>query len=665
MHRYLTKSRFKLSLECATKLFYTDKKEYADQKSTDSFLWELAKGGMQVGELAKFYFSNDVSNITVNTRPYEYDKTIEETKRRLALGPGTVIAEGGFLHANCYVRADIIEVKKEGLYLYEVKAKSWSAETEFTKKNGTPASNWFEYLYDVAFQKWVIEKATGQKVFPRLMLVNKDVVCDVPGLAKHFKIIKKQSGETELEITPGLKKEQLGRELLVKVSVDDICKWIEANPVETELEGTYSFEEYISFVSNHYIDNKKIITPVGSKCSGCEFHTNKDEGSANLKSGMKECWVSQTPLTEKQFDEEDLVLELWSGKGGSPVKKLTDTNIYLLKDSERTHFDSKLTDGIDELTSHQRREIQIQKLRAKDATPHLELNGLKAEMGKWQYPYHFIDFETSAMPMPWHKGVKPYETIAFQFSHHIMQADGSVAHQNQFLDFEPGHFPNFDFADALMKAVGNQGTIFRYHNHENTCLRSIRHQLVKVNEVPGKEMLIDFIDSITQWKVADGKKMQTTAGLRNMVDLYDVVLKYYYSPYAKGSNSLKYILPAVIHDFPILKEKYGKPLYGRKAQIPSLNYESKTWIVEEHNFDPYKTLEPVFEEYQREALDNLVGDLQGLADGGAAMMAYNMLQFSEIPPGQREKIRDALLRYCELDTLAMVILVEGLRSQLK
>lgn len=55
--RYLTKSRFKLALECPTKLFYHDRKnEYANQSLEDSFLIELAKGGFQVGELARCYF---------------------------------------------------------------------------------------------------------------------------------------------------------------------------------------------------------------------------------------------------------------------------------------------------------------------------------------------------------------------------------------------------------------------------------------------------------------------------------------------------------------------------------------------------------------------------------------------------------------------------------
>lgn len=52
----MTKSRFKLALECLAKLFYTGKPEYANQSLDDSFLLALAEGGFQVGELAKRTF---------------------------------------------------------------------------------------------------------------------------------------------------------------------------------------------------------------------------------------------------------------------------------------------------------------------------------------------------------------------------------------------------------------------------------------------------------------------------------------------------------------------------------------------------------------------------------------------------------------------------------
>ena len=70
--RYLTKSRFKLGLECPTKLYYTDKQEYPNQKIDNSFLTALADGGYQVGELAKLYFPNGHD---ITTLDYEEAET--------------------------------------------------------------------------------------------------------------------------------------------------------------------------------------------------------------------------------------------------------------------------------------------------------------------------------------------------------------------------------------------------------------------------------------------------------------------------------------------------------------------------------------------------------------------------------------------------------------
>jgi hypothetical protein len=51
-----------------------------------------------------------------------------------------------------------------------------------------------------------------------------------------------------------------------------------------------------------------------------------------------------------------------------------------------------------------------------------------------------------------------------------------------------------------------------------------------------------------------------------------------------------------------------------------------------------------------------------IAEGGAAATAYARLQFEDIKPETRVKINAALLRYCELDTLAMVMIVQGWRD---
>jgi hypothetical protein len=51
--------------------------------------------------------------------------------------------------------------------------------------------------------------------------------------------------------------------------------------------------------------------------------------------------------------------------------------------------------------------------------------------------------------------------------------------------------------------------------------------------------------------------------------------------------------------------------------------------------------------------------------GGAAMAAYGRLQLEHVKDDIRQCWRDALLKYCELDTLAMAMIVQGWRAWLK
>ena len=78
--------------------------------------------------------------------------------------------------------------------------------------------------------------------------------------------------------------------------------------------------------------------------------------------------------------------------------------------------------------------IQVEKEVNNDPTPVIELDGLRNEMNSWVYPLNFIDFETSAIALPYTKGRKPYEQLAFQYSHHIVYEDGRIEHASEYLN---------------------------------------------------------------------------------------------------------------------------------------------------------------------------------------------------------------------------------------
>jgi hypothetical protein len=77
--------------------------------------------------------------------------------------------------------------------------------------------------------------------------------------------------------------------------------------------------------------------------------------------------------------------------------------------------------------------------------------------------------------------------------------------------------------------------------------------------------------------------------------------------------------------------------------------------------NPYKLLKPLFEGWDDEQMEENKGDIENIADGGAALMAYSKLQYTDMTDAEREEIKKALLKYCELDTLAMVMIYEHFR----
>jgi len=308
------------------------------------------------------------------------------------------------------------------------------------------------------------------------------------------------------------------------------------------------------------------------------------------------------------------------------------------------------------LSTSERQLVQVEKTRSQETSSYVDQLGLAKEMGSWLFPLNFIDFETSTVAIPFHKGQRPYAQVAFQFSHHTLSVDGRVQHAGQYINAEPGEFPNYAFVRALKQALEvNQGTVFCYHHHENTVLVSILRQLCEdANPPADASELINFIQTLTHAKKG---LLAPWSGARDMVDLLKVIKQFYYNPLTNGSNSLKHVLPAILNSSVRLRDKYSQPVYGT-ALMPSKNFENHSWLDSQAVADPYSSLPPVFEnEDARKHQEFLVDD--EIQQGGSALAAYNYLQFVDMKQQERLRIEKALLRYCELDTLAMVMVYEA------
>jgi len=647
--RYLTKSRFKLAYDCPSKLYFEGHPEYKNSKQEDEFLKALAEGGFQVGALAQVMHPSGIEIAARNP-----DKAVEETAPHLKKKSYTLF-EPALKHNDFLVRVDILEKKNGKIHLKEVKSSSWAEDDTFWLKRGRPGivAGWLPYLLDVAFQTYVARQALpGEEIVPFLVLVDKSKNVSVDGLHQKFRITS-EGGRSRVMVAPGLTPKDIGTNILIEVDASEAVEFL-----LRQGQGEGTIPELAERFAKILRDGKLFPPQLKKQCRNCEYRVDEADLKEREKSGFLECM--RAAIGPKFSPEKPLVLDLWYDL--KLQDRIDEGNVYLHELDLEDFSEEAPSSG--PLDREERQFLQVQSAQSKKASPWVDTPSLKAEMKKWIYPYHFIDFETCMVAIPFFKGQHPYQQIAFQFSHHTMNAKGEVKHENEFLMPDRGKYPNLEFLRALKTALSkDKGTIFRYSNHENTVLNQIREQIlgmqVRARDADG---LVSFIESITT-RTIDKKNKQI--GERTMVDLWDLYKKFHFLPATQGSNSLKFVLPATIGESAFLKLKYSKPIYGE--EITSKNYRKQAWIRLDETGqprDPYKLLGPMLADVPQDQLQQYV-DEEGIRNGGAAMMAWAKLQFTETSKEEEKRIRSELLRYCELDTLAMVMLVEHWRELCK
>lgn len=646
--RYLTKSRFKLAVECPTKLFYGGKsREYRDQMAENDFLAMLAEGGYQVGELAKLRYPD---GIEIEDRDHA---TAEARTREYLSRDNVVLFEPAIRMGSFFIRIDILIKTGQRYELIEVKAKSYnSQQPEIEGARGGIKAGMLPYIQDAAFQTWVLQQAfPDARITTALMMPDKAKLAPVGGINQMFKI----SNRSKVEVcTPdGLDMKDLAETLLAKVCVDSYVEQVLNAPLNYP-GGPASLGDAVSAWAEAYLKDQRIAPVIGAHCGGCQF---KMKPGDELKSGFQECWGLANGWTEKDFGE-GIVLDLWNFRG---KQKLIEQGVLKLGAVTREDI-GEFDDEADAtgLSRKQRQWLQVGGIPADYDYGgfYFDQTLVASEISRWSFPYHFIDFETSTVALPFYVGMRPYEAVAFQFSHHIMEADGSVRHVGEFLCVDPGQFPNYDFARALKRELEeDEGAVFMWSHHENTILTSIIRQLAEDSEPPqDAESLAHFLTRLTK------------GGDRAMVDLCTLAEKSFYHPDTKGSNSIKKVLPAILKVSEMLRDTYSRPVYGAPDGIPSLNFTQPAgfaWLdsaADDQIGDPYSRLRQYAEKLLPDELASTDDRASLIAEGGAAATAYARLQFEDMDFDARERIKSALLRYCELDTLAMVMVVQAWRG---
>ena len=633
--RYLTKSRYRMACECPTKLFYTKKKAYKDNGLDDPFLAALRDGGFQVGELARQYYGKGVLIDTLDEAE-ALKLTAEEMSK-----PKALIFEAAFLYQNLFIRADIVQKIGNSVRLIEVKSKSIRphdpADSLNTKK-GLPKSDWNLTLQDIAFQTHVLQEAhPGLEIEPYLMLVDKEKQAVVDAMNSYFYLKQGGAGKNpEVVLSQPLPPQMLqrGNWILCELSVRDVVERL----LKEDYDGK-TFTQRAKDWSDHYAKDIKIAPVLSKECRDCQFRANPDERKKGLLSGYHECWRAVSGLPDAKLDS-GTVVEIWQYR---KKEELLQQGIY-----HQTQVKPEIFTG----SFGPRQQQQVTCVQKNITTPLVDIAGLTTDLSRLEYPLHFIDFETIRGAIPFHKDSAPYEQVAFQFSHHVVEKNGTIRHEGEWISLKRGQWPNADFLKELQKDLSKDGgSILHYANHEQQVLRDMADQVERTDP------------RLASWArgLMDSSKGDHGQGMGRMVDLKKILEARYYHPLAGGSNSLKKILPSILQTSSLLKKKYSSPIYGTPS-MPSKNFKAMTWI--QGKADPYELLPPVSADIPLD-VERVFGENDKINQGGAAMTAFAKVQFTQCSAAEVAGVKKALLQYCELDTLAMVMLWEEWQDQLQ
>ncbi len=287
--------------------------------------------------------------------------------------------------------------------LIEVKSKSGDSSAYqnghlFRGKRGGIETGWREYIEDVAFQTYVLKTAyPNSSVDSYLLLPDKAKTTDIEGLLTQFKVRRAPENDRIVEVD-FLEDESLVRD-------DEFLILFKVNNEVAEL-----WDEVVVFADRllQYVGEKltKPSVKLGYKCRDCEYSKISMDG----RCGYRDCWG-------KLADVHPRLLDLYQAG-------------RLKQDGERL-VDQRIADGFvsfDDLpknyfmgTMGARRAIQVEYtgLNQEWINP-----ALREVMMDIEYPLHFIDFETFRTAVPYHRGMRPFELMAFQWSCHTVPRPG-------------------------------------------------------------------------------------------------------------------------------------------------------------------------------------------------------------------------------------------------
>ena len=171
-----------------------------------------------------------------------------------------------------------------------------------------------------------------------------------------------------------------------------------------------------------------------------------------------------------------------------------------------------------DISPKQRLQVEV----AQTDMPIVNKRGIKTALDGLQFPLYFLDYETLVYGVPFYEGIKPYQQMVFQWSLHVLHADGITIEHFDFLSDGNGA-PSMAFAQALQQAIPRNGGSVLVWN--------------KAFEIPRNNELAQMYPEFEPFMT------DINARVYDLMEIFQQ--QHFVHPAFKGSCSIKQVLPVV------------------------------------------------------------------------------------------------------------------------
>jgi CRISPR/Cas system-associated exonuclease Cas4 (RecB family) len=170
------------------------------------------------------------------------------------------------------------------------------------------------------------------------------------------------------------------------------------------------------------------------------------------------------------------------------------------------------------LSEKQRQQIAV----ARSGEPFIDREQIATRMGEWEYPLHFLDYETFQYAIPQFDGVRPFQQMVFQYSLHTIDRPGAEVRHTGHLarsDADPSRAVAEHLREAMKDGIG---TVFVWYE-----------PFEKTRNEEMAQMFPDLADFFNELNARTCDLMKIFAD------------NLYIDPRFKGRTSIKKVLPVV------------------------------------------------------------------------------------------------------------------------